>query len=65
MARKKVSPDTEIIDATGLEENEQIVIEDKRTIRKERSVPVERDVTEGEIVFDDEPEEIERPGSSS
>ena len=64
MARKKISPDSEIIDATGLEENEQIVIEDKKTIRKERSSPPEPAVTEGEIVFDDEPEAIEPPSFS-
>jgi hypothetical protein len=64
MPRKKVSPDSEIIDATGLEENEQIVIEDKKTIRKERSTPPESVVTEGEIVFEDEPEEIDLPSFS-
>jgi hypothetical protein len=57
MPRKKVSPDSEIIDATGLEENEQIVIEDKKTIRKERSTPPpEPEVTDGEIVFEDDEE---------
>ena len=58
MPRKKVSA-AGVIDPSGLEENEQIVIEDKQTIRKERSKPQPADEPEpilGEIEFDDEEE---------
>lgn len=57
MRRKKVTNESDVIDAIPeLDDNEQFVIEDRKTIRKERIKDAE---PEPEIVIDDDPSDDE------
>ena len=61
MPRKKISKEPEIIDGIpDLEENEQVVIENRRTIRKEKSKPPEPILSpEPDIIEIDEEDETD------